>query len=170
MELQVLITQKGKVFEGKAPEIIQKAIDDAMSEAVALLEAGLKKEGRIPQGVFGAQGGLLASVYGEVAGRGTPVVKGVAGLQKKYAEVIEKGRTPGKGIPPKGALVRWIEVKMGLDSKAAKKIEFVVRRSIARKGFEGRHMVKETLDENIYRIQAIFDRHGFEAARVMSEV
>jgi len=160
MELRVSITQKGKIFEGKAPEIIQKQLTSAMYEATSLLEREVKI--RTPTGVFGAQGGLVSTIHGEPVSKGTPVIKGVVATQSKYGEVIEKGRRVGKTWPPEGELVRWIEVKMGLDAVHAKHLEFVIRRKIGQKGFPGAYMFEKALDENMSKLTEIFDKAGFE--------
>lgn len=46
-------------------------------------------------------------------------------------EFIEKGRPPGSKLPPKGALLEWMQVRGIPEAK-----EFVLRRSIAEKGIE----------------------------------
>lgn len=167
MDIKATVTARGPVFEGKAPEILNRALAAAMDEATLLLEGEVKK--RTPQGVFGAKGGLLSTIHGEVEGRGTPVVKGIIGTQSKYGEVVEKGRRPGQKMPPEGTLLRWIEVKMGLDAVAARKIEYVVRRKIGKKGFPGAHMFEAAFDLNFVKLQEIFDRYGFAIARKLDE-
>ena len=167
MALNISATATGPLFSGKAPAIVQSNLDRASTEATLLLDAKVKSH--TPQGVYGAQGGLLGSIQSEVTGKGTPLVKGSVMSAHKYAEVVEKGRTPGKGMPPKGTLLRWLEVKLGLDSKHASQIEYVVRRSIGRKGFAGAHMFEKALNENWSALQSIFDRHGLTIARELSE-
>lgn len=167
MELKAVITKKGAIFEGKAPEIINNELTAAMYEALALIERNVKRF--TPVGVFGAQGGLLGSEHGEVIGKGTPLVKGVFASQSPYGEVIEKGRTAGKTWPPEGALVRWIEMKFGVDEAEAKRLEFVVRRKIGRKGFEGAHMFEKGFEASLPGLDEIFDRHGFNIARKLDE-
>jgi len=166
MELKVSITQKGKIFEGQAPEIVNKAMTLAMYEATSFLEREVKK--RTPQGVGGAKGGLMSTIYGEVIGPGMPLVKGIVAHQSKYGDVIEKGRTAGKAMPPEGVLIRWIQVKMGLSEPEAKRVEFVIRRKIGQKGFPGAHMFEKGLMENWTKLQEIFDRCGFEIARELN--
>ena len=167
MELKVSVTQKGKIFEGKAPEIINSALTSAMYEATSFLEKEVKR--RTPVGVFGAQGGLLSTIHGEVIGKGTPVVKGIVGHQSKYGDVIEKGRTAGKKWPPEGVLLRWIEVKLGVEDNVAKQLEFIIRRKIGKKGFPGVHMFERALIENWPKLQEIFDHCGFNIARELNE-
>lgn len=167
MELRITINTSGALLSGTAPEIVQKGLERAITSATLLLYNEVAK--RTPQGVYGAQGGLLGSIQHDVLYKGTPLVKGIVVSAQKYAEVIEKGRTPGKGMPPKGSLVRWLEVKLGLDTASAAKIEYVVRRSIGRKGFPGVHMFEKALNENFSRIQTIFEKQGLTIAKELGE-
>ena len=162
METRATVTAKGAIFEGKAPQIVQSALLSAMHEATMYLERKVKE--KTPIGVYGAKGGLVSTVHGEVQ-KGIPVIKGIVAHQSKYGDVIEKGRTMGKPMPPAGTLLRWIEVKMGMDETQAMRIEFVVRRKIGRKGFEGARMFEKAFDESFPVIVGIFDRAGFDIAR-----
>lgn len=158
MNLSINVSLKGALLSGKAPQIIQAGLDRFVTQVTMFLLPEVQK--RTPQGVFGAQGGLLGSIQADVVGKGTPIVKGIVMSAQKYAEVIEKGRTAGKGMPPKGSLVRWIEVKMGLDEKTAQRIEFVIRRKIGLRGFDGRHMFERAVTENMGRIEAMAQAAG----------
>lgn len=162
MEIKLSVTASGPLLSGQAPAIVQSRLEQAVTEATLFLYTQVTA--RTPQGVYGAQGGLLGSIQTEVNGRGTAMVKGIVASAQKYAEVIEKGRRPGKGMPPKGSLVAWIAKKFGMDTEAAAKIEFVVRRKIGTKGFEGAHMFEKALTENSSRIQSIFERYGLAMA------
>lgn len=158
-----VVSEKGAFFEGKATEIIQREMSSAMYEATAFLESEVK-EGT-PQGVFGDQGGLLSTIHGEVIEKGETIVKGIVAHQSAYGDVVEKGRDPGKSWPPEGALLRWIEVQLDVGERAAKNLEFVIRRKIGQKGTKGAHMFENALKENWNRVAEIFDRHGFEIAK-----
>ena len=166
MQIGIKTETRGALLTPQAPKVLQEGLNALVTEATMFLWAEVKK--RTPQGVFGAQGGLLGSVQSDVIGRGTPMVKGVVASAHRYAEVIEKGRSPGKGMPPMGSLVRWIEVKLGLSQEEAKKIEFVVRRSIGRKGFKGAHMFERALIENLNRLQVMGDVAGVKIATELS--
>lgn len=167
LEIKISITPKGNLLKGKAPEIIQKQLDSAMYSAVMLLEKEVKK--RTPLGVLGAQGGLESTIHGEVMNKGTPFVKGIVATSSKYGEIIEKGRRAGKARPPEGRLIRWMQVKLGMDESTARKMEFVVRRKIGQKGFPGAHMFENALNENMDKIQNIFDKAGFDIARELGQ-
>jgi hypothetical protein len=149
-------------MQGKTPAAVQSAIDGFVTEATMFLLAEVKK--RTPQGASPVGANLLASELATVSGKGTPLVKGEVASAHQYAEVIEKGRTAGKAMPPAGVLVRWLEVKLGLDVATAKRVEFVVRRKIGKKGFPGRHMFEKSVTENQGALDAMAERYGLMIA------
>ena len=167
----ISITRSGAAFDSRAPEVIRQELAAAMTEAVALLERAVKT--KTPVGVFGAEGGLLAGIHGEVINAGGAEVRGIVGHQSQYGDVIELGRRPGQKWPPPGVLLRWIEKKItqwggGTVEKrenSAKGLEFVIRRKIGVKGFEGAKMFEKALAENWPKIQQIFDRAGYRMTR-----
>ena len=158
MNLTARIEISGPLLAGKGPAVVQKHIDRFVTSGVMMLTREVKV--RTPQGVSGAQGGLLASIQPEVTGRGTPLVRGSVGTASRYGEVVERGRRPGRGWPPRGALVPWIQLKFGLSEREAQRIEYVVRRKIAQKGFEGAHMFEKAFTENLSRLQEMAQREG----------
>lgn len=169
MEIRVSISNKGGFFDRLPAEVVEKNLTAAMYEAVGLLEGKVKAY--TPQGVFGERGGgLRASIHGEVQGKGTPLLKGIVATNNvAYGEVVEKGRRPGMKMPPEGKLIRWMEVKLGLDSETAKKREFLLRRKIGKKGFPGARMFERALDENMDKLQAVFDHYGFNIAKELGQ-
>jgi hypothetical protein len=160
MNLGISIEKNGAILNGKGPEVIQAGLDRLIDMIVQFLTVEVKK--RTPQGAMGAQGGLLGSIQNQVVGKGTPMIKGIVASAQKYAEVIEKGRDPGKAWPPEGVLLRWIEVKMGLSGEEAKRVEFLVRRKIGQKGFPGRHMFEHAVSQNLGRIDSMAEAEGFK--------
>ncbi|MEA5113020.1 MAG: hypothetical protein VB050_03250 [Geobacteraceae bacterium] len=162
MNLSATTQKKGAIVTGRGPEKIQAGLDRLITLVTMFLLAETRK--RTPQGLYGAQGGLLGSIQAEVKDKGTPIVKGSVMSAQKYAEPIEKGRSPGKAWPPEGALVRWIELKFGVDEVTAKRVEFVVRRKIGRRGFPGAFMFERSATENTGRIDAMAQAEGFNIA------
>ncbi len=150
----------GPMLTGKAPQVIQRHTDRFIYNATMFLLAEVKK--RTPQGVGGAQGGLLASIQPDFEGKGSATTKGIVATKSAHALVVEKGRRPGKGMPPKGSLVRWLQVTLGLDEQVANRVEYVVRRKIAQKGFEGAHMFEKAWTENLPKIQGMAQKAGLE--------
>lgn len=156
------ITAQGALLTGNPEGIVQRNMSAAMQEAV---QFGVRRvKGRTPQGVSGAQGGLLGSIQGEVRHPGGDVV-GIIGTASPYGLAVEKGRSPGEKMPPAGTMLRWLEVKMGIETEEAEEIEYVVRRKIGREGTEGAHMFEQTIDEDADSFQTIFERYGLRITK-----
>lgn len=158
MNFNIRTAASGPILTGKAPQVVQQNLDLFITKATLFLDAEVKR--RTPQGVYGAQGGLIGSIQHDITGKGTPLVKGRVLSSHAYVEPIEKGRRPGKGMPPKGSLTRWIEVKLGMSATQAQRIEFVIRRKIGVKGFEGRFMFEKSVTENQSRLDAMAEECG----------
>ena len=167
MKLKLKITTSGALLSGEAPQIVQQNLDRAITEATLFLDAKVKAN--TPQGVGGAQGGLLGSIQSDVKGKGTPLVKGIVMSAHKYAEVIEKGRKPGKGVP-RDVLNGWIQKKLGITGeKELKSVAFLISRKIKAKGFAGAHMFEKAATENWPAVQKIFDRYGLAITRELNK-
>lgn len=162
MKILSRIITEGALFSGRSSAIVRENQIAAMHEATQFVTRKVKS--RTPQGVMGAQGGLLSTIQPEVRDTTNRVIGSVA-TASMYGLVVEKGRRPGRGFPPKGCLVRWIEVKMGVSEDEAKGIEIAVRRKIAKKGTQGAHMFEETLEKDFPEIQRIFQRYGVVISR-----
>ncbi|MDA8137986.1 MAG: hypothetical protein M0036_04960 [Desulfobacteraceae bacterium] len=166
MRITAQMIMRGLLLTGRPSEAVRKNQLAAMHEAVQYTARRVKQ--RVPQGVMGAQGGLLGSIQPEVCQR-LRGVTGIVGTPLSYGLVVEKGRTPGKGRPPAGVLLRWIEVKMGVSAEEAKAIEYPVRWKIAKKGTKGAFMFEKTLEEDWPAIQTIFDRYGVKISRELAQ-
>lgn len=166
MSLHAYVVTAGPLLTGSPDAVVQKHLERYITAATMLLLREVKL--RTPQGVYGAQGGLLASIQPEVRGHGTPLVRGMVATASRYGEVIERGRRPGQGMPPRGSLLRWIEVKFGVDADTAQRLEFVVRRSIGRKGFAGVHMFERAFRESLPQLEAMAQREGLLIAQELS--
>lgn len=166
MRILSQLIMRGALFEQRPSDTVRKNQLAAMHEATQFVARQVKEH--VPQGVMGAQGGLLASIQPEVRQRSTGVF-GLVATPSPYGLVVEKGRRPNKGRPPEGVLLRWIEVKMGVSAEEAKEIEPAVRWKIAKKGTKGAHMFEQTLDEDWGDIQAIFERYGVRISRELTQ-
>ena len=156
------IIEKGTLLTGRPAAEVRKAQLAAMHEATQFGTRRVKE--RTPQGVMGAQGGLLGSIQPEVRQRSSGVV-GIIGTANPYGLVVEKGRRPKQGFPPPGVLLRWIEVKMGVSREEAEQIELPIRRKIYHRGTKGAFMFENTLKEDWADFQAIFARYGVVISR-----
>lgn len=139
---------------------------------MALLENAVKTN--IAQGRAGGHGGavatgtLLGSVFGEM--HGSPVaVHGVVAAgppADRYALVVERGRTPGRRMPPAEALLVWVRQKLHPASdKIARSLAFVIARSVGRKGFPGVHMFENAFRAHQANVRRLIRRRAVEECR-----
>lgn len=161
MDINAKIALKGRLLTGNPGIIVDRQLKAAMHEATMFGQRRVKE--RTPQGVMGAQGGLLASIQAEVL-QTAGTITGIIGTPYIYGLVVEKGRRPGGKMPPGGKdsrerpLLRWIEVKLGATGAEADRIEYLLRRKIAVKGTKGAHMFEDTFTEDRSEFQNIFER------------
>lgn len=164
MDIRISITGLDKIdnAKGSAGKVLTAALD----EAVMFLVREIKL--RTPQGVSGAQGGLLGSIQSDVEGRGSPLARGVIASNSQYGLVVEKGRRAGAAMPPREALVEWIAQKFGVDEDQARKLSWPVARAIAKKGtikrfgYDGARMFERAVDENLPALREIFRRNALD--------
>ena len=156
------IIERGTLLTGQPAELVRKAQLAAMHEATQFGTRRVKE--RTPQGVYGAQGGLIATIQPDVHETKNKVI-GIIGTNSLYGLVVEKGRRPGQGRPPEGVLLPWIELKMGVSREEAERIEYLLRWKIAQKGTKGAFMFETTMKEDWPEFRSIFNRHGVAIAR-----
>lgn len=68
------------------------------------------------------------------------------GTNLYYGLIMELGRKPGSKMPPIDAILEWVDRK-GIDKDPAtqRSTAFLIARSIAVKGIEGRHYLRDAL-------------------------
>jgi hypothetical protein len=156
------------------PPAVAKGAEQGITESILLLENAVKSNiltGRPPHGATSASGTLLGHVFSEL--RGTPAsprgIVAVSPPADQYALVVEKGRTPGKRMPPPQALIAWVRKRfptvISATARAFGKAEkrltrrqarqsaelsfaWIVARSIGKKGFPGIHMFERAFTEH----------------------
>jgi len=125
------------------PQAYKREVVTVMDLVVRRLEGAVVA--KTPKGVGGAAG-LAGSIFGEVRTLGQSIT-GVVGTPLEYGLVVELGRRPGKRMPPIAPIQLWAQRKLGLDEHEAKSAAFAIARKISIKGFEGKHMFGQSLDE-----------------------
>lgn len=53
-----------------------------------------------------------------------------------YGPWVEGGRMPMRKMPPKGSLIAWIKIKLGMGEAQASRFEYVLARAIMRRGIQ----------------------------------
>lgn len=118
----------------------------AAETSQAVRRASLEGESRSKQVIQSADridlGALLGSVQAEPVSRTGQNVVGGWGTNAEHAEVIEKGRRPGRPMPPRGVLLPWM-ARHGIPAEA----EFTVRRKIGLSGIPGIFFMRTARDQ-----------------------
>lgn len=69
-----------------------------------------------------------------------------------YGPWVEGGRMPMRKMPPKGSLIAWIKIKLGMGEKQAERFEFVLARAIQRQGIQPQPYMKPAFDAKKQRV------------------
>jgi len=101
-------------------------------------------------------GKLRASITHSITSQ-FPNLIGVVGSPLPYAPVMEEGRRPGAKMPPVGAIQHWVIRKLGIRGKEGRAIAWLIARSIAKKGIEGKHMFQEGFEASEPTINQLFN-------------
>lgn len=125
-----------------------QAIHDQFEMITAFLEGEVKQRMPTDTGI------LRSSIFGEVNVTGM-AVEGLVSTPLIYGSPVEEGRRPGAKQPPSAALKQWAQRKLG-DERLA----FVVARSIAKKGIEGKHMFRDAWQQNTNKVKQLLDEIG----------
>jgi hypothetical protein len=136
------------------PHLSEKHTRVAMESSVKTVEGNVKPH--VP--VF--QGTLRNSIGSEVQGS-APKIIGIVGStlsSEVYPAVMEFGRSAGAKMPPPSALERWVQLVLQVPAKDAPGVAFVVARSIAKKGIEGKRFMQKGFNESVPRIKDFFAR------------
>lgn len=132
-----------------APEIAKQELDAGLTEALLLLEREVKDAT-----ATGATGLLRGSITHQLLGERQSVL-GKVFSPLSYALPVELGTRPH--FPPLEALTDWVHAKFDLPRAQAKNVAFLVARKIAKKGTEGHHMFRDTLNDNAAQVMKILD-------------
>ena len=132
------------------PQFVSQELNAAMGSALQLLEGQIAS--RTPVNT----GQLRQSITHQILSP-FPNLVGSAGSPQPYAPVMEEGRRPGAKMPPVDAIKLWVVRKLGIPPEEADGVAFVIARSIARKGIEGKHMFKEGLEASEPHINKLFN-------------
>lgn len=130
------------------PAIVADETETALDRGALLVQGSAREAAPVFQGV------LRNSIAIEAFPRQREV-----GSNQPHAETVEKGRTPGKPMPPRGALLRWIAFK-GLQPAAGQtleQLEYLIRRKIGRSGTAPQPYLFPALEQHRGRIVKEFE-------------
>jgi len=136
------------------PELFGPPIREAMTKWA------LDTEARAKQYAPKDTGSLARSITHELAA-GTIPLQARVYTKMVYASVMEHGRRPGAKMPPSGVLLGWMR-RHGIPQE----MEFVLRRSIGRKGITARKFFSRAIKESQRRAEGFFN----EASRKIEEM
>ena len=137
----------------RAPDLAQAELRRAMTEATQYLERETKE--RTPVGVGGG-GGLRGSIHSTVElSSGGRAVLGVVGSPLNYAAPVELGTKPHH--PPVEPIEDWVQAKLGLRGKAARRAAWGIAQKIAVRGTTGKYMFRDALADGEATVRRIFD-------------
>ena len=155
----------------KQREVVPKELRAALKRSTLILEAEVVK--RTPVGVGdGPQGHVRSSIFSEVREGGN---EGIVATASEHAEPVEHGSKPH--WPPKGALRRWVEVKLGSSLRGEfgevfeediDQVEFLIRRNISIHGTPAHHMFKKGWNASKARINRLMKTAFKKAVRKAS--
>lgn len=137
----------------KADDLTRKRVTEAMDKSVIVTVSEVRP--LVPVGVSSR---LRNSIGSKVEVSQSTVIGRVGSSLKSevYPAVMEMGRKPGS-FPPVSALERWVQLKLGVDSRYARGVAFVVARKIAASGIKGYFYLKRGLEASKDRIAQYFN-------------
>lgn len=157
MQITLHITASGALTDGRAPEIFDRSLDAAITEATLFLEARVKS--RTPRDT----GNLAESMQHDFEGKGTPVMKGTVTTKTEYALAVETGTGVHgpKGVPfvikaKPGKALFW----PGLEHPV---------KQVTIQGMVGAHMFENTLLEDAAKLDGIFAKHGLKIIKELNQ-
>jgi hypothetical protein len=169
---------------GDAAAAIPAALEPAIAEIVALLEARVREE--TPLGVTALARGSIAGEVHRIAG-GIPI--GVVGSPLPYLRVVNDGRRPGQKMPMQKVggefqalpdLVLWVKRKLKVEYSNVRSrkthqrnatddealgLAFVVARAIGKRGTKPVGMFEKAIRSSEATIEAILDRAGYQMVK-----
>jgi hypothetical protein len=126
------------------PQRLEGELRRAMDTSLLLLEIDMRR--LVPKDTRQ----LTGSINHQVEGSGTNLV-GRVGPSLAYALFVERGRRPGR-YPPIAAIQGWAR-RHGIPP-------FLLARKIARRGTRPQPFVAPSIERNLPRITALFERVG----------
>lgn len=129
----------------KSPGVVRRMLGLAIERGAN--ELAREAQGRAPK----AESTLWASIKAKREGDLHWSVK----PEVRYAPWVEGGRMPMRKMPPKGSLVSWIKLKLGVSEERASRLEFVIARAIKRRGIQPQPFMKPAYEAKKDRVMQL---------------
>lgn len=150
------ITARGPIFEDRTLGArFDQEIMRTLSELGALGQRLVVD--KTPRGISSGGGGLRGSIFTELRGSQATREQFVSS-SLFYAPIVEVGRRPGQRPPPRRALELWVVRKLGVASREAPSVAFLVARAIGVRGTQEATMFRQAFE----RVEPIA-RRAFDA-------
>ena len=150
----------------------QRATDAALNKVSAMIVRDAAAPRNCPVGVTGDLARSISYARPVTRGKRRLTEIGFLGGNDKafyrYAMAMERGRAPGKGLPPVdgqdkpwvSVLNLWVRRKLGItDPKEIKQVAFLISRSIKRHGIKGRHFMYNAFTRHARKLPAEIVRY-----------
>ena len=127
-------------FGSQADQAIERGVMSAAYRGLALMQQRTREA--IPASANGEPGAVNSSAYlrsWKVTHLG-PMTHELHNDQA-YAPVIEWGRRKGRPMPPREAIVRWAQRRLGLSEEDARKAAYPIMLAIKRRGLAPRRVM-----------------------------
>lgn len=146
----------GPIFEGRAADIVREEQTDAVQAGLLVFQGEVVPRTPVAQGFL--RGGVQVDMVGAA-----PDVIGRVFDPVGYAPAVEGGARPH--FPPVAPLVLWVQRKLGVPTKEARSVAFLVARAISRRGTKARDFFKGGFNAGKPRVVALFERANARIAQ-----
>jgi len=141
----------------------QRATDAGLNKVAAMIVRDAADPRNCPVGITGQLARSISYARPVTRGKRRLTEIGFLGGNDKafyrYAMAMERGRAPGKGVPP-GTLNLWVRRKLGItDEKEVRSVAYLISRSIKRHGIKGRHFMYNAFTRYARKLPAEIARY-----------
>lgn len=155
-ELSRKLGASGKVLNRHLKIAMQRSVNEVRNNVIPFVPVGVS-------------GNLRKSIGTEIIESPFRLVGKVGSSMKgeEYPAVMEFGRKPGQ-MPPPGALIRWVHIKLRPPEKDEAQVAFLVARAIGRHGIQGRHYLSKGFAKSKAKVQGYFVQAVRDAAKELN--
>ena len=150
IEIEIDLQKFAAALAKLDPATLNQRTRAALQESISYIEALVVNA--IPVNT----GNTRQGVFTDVRGQTLASLRGIVASPHKHALVLERGRTPGKRMPPEGPIALWALRKLGVNDAG---VVFLIRRAIGRRGLPALKMFENAALKAPPIVEAIFAKH-----------